>query len=342
MPLSEQVLGGFKSGMSRSSRRGGKDGAQKLWTLQNGYVTDQGDAVPRPGLQHLANVAHSAGLYGADGQLHVFYGDDDAFVDPMNPLVQGHLLRYPIQVDPDPNYGTPLADFLTDTPLLYWPLNGTSQQVVKDFSGNGYDGTAMGAFLWTGAGLKMTDFLAGVLLAVGTPTGSPIDVGSLDEWAMEQVITVQGTIGGPGGTGSGTCMAQWRSPNFGFFNAGMVMDYRLADGNHYLRAGFSEDLVSTSANDPSPLTVNTRVHYLVTKRAGSLYLYKNGTQVATVISTTNPIHTDGAAFVIGAPNNTYQPNSQGWIGTVEHTAVYAHALTAARALVHAQAVGLAS
>lgn len=96
MPLSEQVLGGFKSGMSRSSRRGGKDGAQKLYTLQNGYITDQGDAVPRPGLQHVANVANSAGLYGADSQLHVFHGGAQGFVNPNNSLIQPHILRYPL------------------------------------------------------------------------------------------------------------------------------------------------------------------------------------------------------------------------------------------------------
>ncbi len=96
MALSEQVLGGFKTGMTRSSRRGGKDGAQKLYTLQNGYVNDQGDVVPRPGLRPVASVAHSAGLYGASGQLSVFYGDTGGFVDPGNPLVQGHLLIYPL------------------------------------------------------------------------------------------------------------------------------------------------------------------------------------------------------------------------------------------------------
>ncbi len=96
MALSEQVLGGFKTGMTRSSRRGGKDGAQKLYTLQNGYVNDQGDVVPRPGLRHVASVAHSVGLYGTGGKLHVFYGDTDDFADPGNPLVEGHLLQYPL------------------------------------------------------------------------------------------------------------------------------------------------------------------------------------------------------------------------------------------------------
>lgn len=97
MPLSEQTLGGFKTGMTRSSRRGGKDGAQKLWTLQNGYVNDQGDVVPRPGLRHVANVAHSVGLYGADSQLHVFWGGVEGYVNPGNPLIEDHILRYPVE-----------------------------------------------------------------------------------------------------------------------------------------------------------------------------------------------------------------------------------------------------
>lgn len=96
MPLSEQVLGGFKTGMTRGSRRGGKEGAQKLWTLQNGWVNDQGDVVPRPGLQHVANVANSAGLYGADGQLHVFHSGEQGYINPNLPLVTDHILRYPL------------------------------------------------------------------------------------------------------------------------------------------------------------------------------------------------------------------------------------------------------
>lgn len=135
MPLSEQTLGGFKTGMTRSSRRGGKDGAQKLWTLQNGYVNDQGDVVPRPGLQHVANVEGSAGLYGADGQLHVFYGDTDLFVDPGNPLVTGHLLRYPLDLGgaDDPLYLP--AD--NQTKYLLVPTEDTF-----DYSAPGYDDSA--------------------------------------------------------------------------------------------------------------------------------------------------------------------------------------------------------
>lgn len=93
--ISTQVLGGFKTGMDRQTKRGGKDGAQRLYTLENAYLNERGDAVPRPGLQHVANVAHSTGLYGWQGQLHVFHGEAD-YVDPGNPLVAGHWVRYPL------------------------------------------------------------------------------------------------------------------------------------------------------------------------------------------------------------------------------------------------------
>lgn len=93
--MSTQVLGNFKTGMDRSSRRGGKDGAQRLYTLQNAYLNERGEAVPRPGLQHVASVAHSAGLYGWKGQLHVFHAGDD-YVDPANVLVTDHKLPYPL------------------------------------------------------------------------------------------------------------------------------------------------------------------------------------------------------------------------------------------------------
>lgn len=97
--MNTQILGGFNTGMDRSSRRGGKDGAQRLWLLQNAYLNERGEAVPRPGLQHVANVANSRGLYGWQGQLHVFHGESD-YVDPGNPLVAAHWVRYPYQVQP--------------------------------------------------------------------------------------------------------------------------------------------------------------------------------------------------------------------------------------------------
>lgn len=98
--LNTQVLGNFKTGMDRSSRRGGKDGAQRLWLLQNAYLNERGEAVPRPGLQHVATVTNSAGLYGWQGQLHVFH-EDDTFVDPSNPLVAAHKVPYPLANAPD-------------------------------------------------------------------------------------------------------------------------------------------------------------------------------------------------------------------------------------------------
>lgn len=94
--LDTQVLGAFKTGMDRSSNRGGKDGAKRLYTLQNAYLNERGDALPRPGLAHVANVANSAGLYGWKGQLHVFHGAASGYTDPANPLVTDHTLPYPL------------------------------------------------------------------------------------------------------------------------------------------------------------------------------------------------------------------------------------------------------
>lgn len=157
MPLSEQTLGGFKTGMTRSSRRGGKDGAQKLWTLQNGYVNDQGDVVPRPGLRHVATVTGSQGLYGADGQLHVFYGDTDPWVDPNIPLVEGHLLRYPL-----------VEDFHIEGDL---PDGTVGQAYVGQLVAKG----GMGPYTWTlvsGAipGVAMVPTTGDTLTVQGTPT----------------------------------------------------------------------------------------------------------------------------------------------------------------------------
>ncbi len=98
MALNTQVIGGFKTGMDQQTRQGGKEGAQTLWSLKNGFVNARGDVLARPGLTLVANVTDSAGLYGFQGQLHVFHGDD-AYVDPGVAIVTAHLIRYPEQAD---------------------------------------------------------------------------------------------------------------------------------------------------------------------------------------------------------------------------------------------------
>lgn len=161
--MSSQVLGNFKTGMDRSSKRGGKDGAQRLYTLQNAYINERGDVIPRPGLQHVADVTNSAGLYGWQGQLHVFHGDDD-FVDPGNPLVKGHLLRYPLTTlsllgdVPNGQIGDVVSGAYTNThsesAMTYAVTAGALPPGLSLASDGNYSGTytTPGSYSWTVTG----------------------------------------------------------------------------------------------------------------------------------------------------------------------------------------------
>lgn len=418
--ISTQVLGGFKTGMDRQTKRGGKDGAQRLYTLENAYLNERGDAVPRPGLQHVANVAHSSGLYGWQGQLHVFHGEDD-FVDPGNPLVAAHWVRYPYVEQPltlsgdlpggipgsvvdfqytiadgvppyvvsitagalpdglimsasgrvtgtrttkgsyswtvsatDLNGDTvPLNDssatadtidsaIAEDVPLLHWPLNETSGAVANDLSGNGYNGTYTGGTL-TGSGFTMTTWTDHVMAATGSAGGSPLDVGTGRQWSVEAVVTRGATQ--PFDNVSANIAAQWRSPNLGYVSMGLCMPSTGKVATSFMGYFTPSDLSSSRAVSSAAAPVNgARTHVYMERVQGTgatdtLNIYLNGvlSQTASVASTLVGTASNGAQFCVG-----FYPNfSYGWLGTVEHVAVYNHALGAARVLYHAQLLGLA-
>jgi hypothetical protein len=81
--------------------------------------------------------------------------------------------------------------------------------------------------------------------------------------------------------------------------------------------------------------------------SGVLRMYKDGVLVASNLvgftASKVGIVSDGAKFLVGSDTDaaSYFPASYGFLGTIEHVAVYNTTITAARALYHAQMLGLA-
>lgn len=227
---------------------------------------------------------------------------------------------------------------MSDEPLLYWPLNAASGNEAIDLSGNGFDAQVLGGFVWGVDGLRTTTTTSGILLESGTLGGSPIDVGSLTEWAIEAVVRLDQPVTAVGYNPS--IAVQWRSPNLGRYNAGLFFNKRL-DGTSHVFGGMADE-VDQQVVDQDPVVLGVRYHFLVTKMDGVLYLYRNGVLSETLPSPSENSRSDGAGFVMGGPTPGYFPESSGWVGEVSNIAVYEHGLTAARAMAHAVASGVIS
>lgn len=224
---------------------------------------------------------------------------------------------------------------LADAPILYWPLKEMSGTAAEDLSGNDYTGQYQGAFSLTGDGVTFSTLSAGVFLDCGSPTGSPMDVGSLPEWAIEVVVT----YGGAKGSASGILACQWRSPNLGLFNASVDMNFQSV-GNLRV-AGRMNDDISASASDPVNVPSGQETVFMATKVSNILYLYRNGTLVAQTASISPNNASNGAGFAVGGVTQSgYFPTSYGFLGKIRDVSVYDHGLSAVRAMAHAVAAGV--
>lgn len=200
-------------------------------------------------------------------------------------------------------------------PLLYWPLNETSGAIAHDLSGNGYNGTIVGSCVPSSSGLTLTANEAGVLYPGGA-SGSPLDVGTLTAWAIEAVVTRQGT----GGSVLENIATQWRSPNFGFFTEGMHLRFTSAPF-----AGIS-DSATAMVGGPDQIANGARTHLMCIRDGGTFALYVNGSLVNTELHPATDVNnpSDGAPFCVGGglfSAGTF-PNSYGFIGKIEHVALY--------------------
>lgn len=214
-------------------------------------------------------------------------------------------------------------------PLLYWPLNETSGTVANDLSGNGFNGTIDGGTL-SSSGLTLNALSDGVFYP-GNVAGSPLDVGCLAAWAIEAVVTRNA----PGGSVFESIVNQWRSPNFGLFNAALLVT----------TAGRPEGGMSDSLNAivsaPTPLVTGVRTHLMAIRNGGALTMYVDGSPVATLSVTGVNTPSNGAGFGVGGFTQAgYFPQSYGFLGKVEHVAVYNKAVGAAFAASQAQKYGL--
>lgn len=229
---------------------------------------------------------------------------------------------------------------LADDPILYWPMDEIGGTTVLDHSGNGYHGVAQGNFDWTGAGLKFNTKNAGVFLNCGSAEGSPLDVGSLPEWTIEAVVRLDDVAVG---SSSGIVACQWRSPSFGYYNAGLELSRFTNTPPRIRAAGRMIDATSASAQDVTDFPIGERVILTATKVDDVLYLYRNAVLVAQVGATVTNNHSDGAGFCVGgATQSGYFSGSYGWAGIAEHVSVYGHGLAPERIMAHAIAAGVIS
>lgn len=208
-------------------------------------------------------------------------------------------------------------------PILYWPLDETSGFVAHDLSGNGYDGTYDGGLL-TGAGFHMTDRTNSVTAATGSASGSPLDVGTGREWAIEAVVTFEADQ--PVIPSFYSIATQWRSTNFGYAAISLCM---LNNGVDAAATAFSGQFTPINLTDAKGVPSTTapvagqRTHVLATRVRGSgstdtMSIYVNGSlsNVVSIDATELGTPSNGAQFAVGF-DSTY-----GWLGTVEHVAVY--------------------
>jgi hypothetical protein len=175
-----------------------------------------------------------------------------------------------------------------------------------------------------------------------------MDVGSDDTWAIEAVVTRTGTAGGSVWE---TIAAKWNSPNFGYVNAALACGAGASVGKP--QGSFNVASAPSTRRDAaatSALSNGVRTHLMAVRTpgsggTGSLLLYENGALVATYAafpSTEVGVASGGSYFCVGGTSDSgYFPASYGFIGKVEHVAVYDTTITAARALYHAQILGLA-
>jgi hypothetical protein len=231
---------------------------------------------------------------------------------------------------------------LSDAPILYWKLNETSGTNVVDYSGYSRDGTITGSPTLSNSGITLTALAQGVYYP-GNAGGSVLDVGGDDTWAIEAVITRSAD----GGSVHEHIAGQWASTAFGHINSMLYLEGSSVPADLAKPSGaFTGSISSTlyKAMGPTAIANGTRTHLMIVRTGTTLVLYKNGAQIATTtVGTAVGMASTGAKFTVGSDADTvnYYPTSYGFLGKIEHVAVYDQAISAARVLYHAQMHGLA-
>lgn len=210
---------------------------------------------------------------------------------------------------------------LADSPLGLWPLQETSGSVAADESGNGRDGTYTGGTLGAAAidGVGLSSYTTGrVTIAYGSWMNT-------DSWTCE--ILVSSTNG-----------ANYKSPmgRNGVAAHGILWTWQAggATNSFYGNAG-------TPTVSPDTATgVGTGTPYLLAakwdKGAGTCSIWLDGVSIASASNS-------GASADKPVDSPLYlgdcTPGSYPWAGSIAYAAYYGTALSDARLLAHAQAVG---
>ena len=210
-------------------------------------------------------------------------------------------------------YGTAVA---TDTPAVWWRMEGDHTATVEaDVSGNGRVGTYWGAHVRASS------------LSGDSRWASRVYRGGLfrthEAWMDTNTLTLEAVVRSLGGSGTRPLVSLWGSTG--------GWELRLVGSN--LSVAHSDGTTIAGGTAPNGVTR----HVAVVVNSGAVTLYVDGVSVA---SGTLPAVTLAAdsRLAVGA-----RWSGSSWAavysGALDEIAVYAEALSAARVLAHAQAVG---
>jgi hypothetical protein len=215
-------------------------------------------------------------------------------------------------------------EVLADTPLAYYRLDDTTLPVAKDTSGNGNDGTYVGGVTLGAAGALTGDPDKAISL---DGTSGYVDVGdkfgfdgnasfSLEAWILPTVLNgeYRGVLTNQDGPDSG--------------RDGYLIYVEVGSGVGLERWANSS---SNPLAAPGSIGAGDWSHVVGTYDGSNLRIYVDGALAAGPFASGLSIPTHTCSFVIGA---MFCGKVGFFAGGVDEVAVYGHALSAARVLVH--------
>lgn len=212
-----------------------------------------------------------------------------------------------------------------ESPVLWLKLDETSGSTAHDSSGNGRDCAISGC----------TFDSNGVIFSANSSTISRTDanlrIGADDSWCMSTIATISSASGG---SNARILMTYWHDEYVGSHNCALYLtNSRTARGGYYASGS------ARLATGASQFSVGQSRMLHIVRRPSGLYLFENGTQVASnTMNNTLTAVTGNQAFKMGGGS---YPSSYGFIGRQRHAVMYDHELSDAKILAQAQAAGFA-
>ncbi len=223
---------------------------------------------------------------------------------------------------PPPTSGDYQAAVTADNPVGYWRLGGTGSSIAATV---GPSGTAVGGVTSTGGaiagdadGARAFDGSTGY---VSVPSDASLNMtGDLSVEAWVKADVVHGGVAVQKGGSSGYSVWQYR---LGMTSGGQWRGTVFVGGTAY------------AVTAPGAATLGTWTHLVLTRSAGTLAIYVNGSRVATA-SAPGTLNTTTSILGIGRSGASATSYFQGGLDEV---AVYAHALSADTVAAHYAAGG---